>query len=346
MVFVVDRTPSVESPFANPDQRETPPSSSSASPDKRLKPTKAAVVEVSSPITHVIALSIDGLSPAALTQLGNEALPGFTRMRAEGASTLNARSDYDYTVTLPNHTSMLTGRPVRIERGGHGVTINTQTDKAVADYAGEPVASVFDVVHDAGGSTALFASKEKFSIFRTSWPDSIDRYAMVASSRVINRATRDFLRHDRTFLFIHLAAPDAVGHLEGWMSPAYLDVVDSVDDDLARLLWTLDRKGLDDSTVVLLTADHGGEGTRHSDALNPANFTVPFLAWGAQVPKGADLYALNSQLSEPGTARPGYQGPQPVRAASVANLATSLLQFGPVPGSLIDARQDFRITRS
>jgi hypothetical protein len=31
----------------------------------------------------------------------------FKRLKNEGSSTFNARADYDYTITLPNHTTMV-----------------------------------------------------------------------------------------------------------------------------------------------------------------------------------------------------------------------------------------------
>ena len=48
------------------------------------------------------------------------------RLMAEGASTLNARTVRELTLTLPNHTSIVTGRRVAAEHGGHGVFWNDE----------------------------------------------------------------------------------------------------------------------------------------------------------------------------------------------------------------------------
>jgi hypothetical protein len=57
----------------------------------------------------VVVISIDGLNPRALRALG---AAGAGIMR-DGASTLNARTDRDSTMTLPNHTGIV----VSDERG-------------------------------------------------------------------------------------------------------------------------------------------------------------------------------------------------------------------------------------
>jgi arylsulfatase A-like enzyme len=44
--------------------------------------------------------------------------------------------------------------------------------------------------------------------------------------------------------------------------PVYAAMVDSVDENLGRLLEVLDRNGASDNTVVILTSDHGGLSTR------------------------------------------------------------------------------------
>ena len=44
--------------------------------------------------------------------------------------------------------------------------------------------------------------------------------------------------------------------------PVYAGMVDSVDENLGRLLETLEQKGVGDDTVIILTSDHGGLSTR------------------------------------------------------------------------------------
>ena len=94
---------------------------------------------------------------------------------------------------MPNHTGMLTSRRVDDRLRGHGVTFNTDNGKTVHQAAGHYVASVFDVVHDRGGKTALFTAKTKFRLYQRTWNThgATDRVGVNNGRAKIDRFTVD-----------------------------------------------------------------------------------------------------------------------------------------------------------
>jgi hypothetical protein len=97
-------------------------------------------------------------------------------------------------------------------------------------------------------------------------------------------------------------------------------------------------------TAIVVITDHGGLWFDHNDTVLPPNYTIPLFVWGADVGRG-DLYKINADSrTDPGEGRPDYNATgQPIRNGDTGNLALSLLGLGPIPGSLINARQDLRV---
>ena len=296
---------------------------------------------------RVLVISVDGLRSSVLDELDASEVPTFTRLREEGAGTLDARTVVEQTETLPDHTSMVTGRRIDAARGGHGVTWNTdQPGTTVHQAAGEDVGSVFARVHRAGGTTALFTGKSKFSLFERSWPKALDRYPLDGrGARLVRKARKDLRRETRTLTFLHLAAPDLAGHAHGWASSQYADAVRTVDGWLSDVLDTVASKPvLRKHLTIVLTSDHGGSGTGHADATVREHYRVPFLTWGDGV-DAEDLYALNPTYKKPRRKRPGYGAArQPGGNGDVANLALGLLGLRAIPGSTIGTDQDLVLT--
>lgn len=312
-------------------------------------PPPTARVSADDAIDSVLAISIDGLNPDALEKLGPEGTPNLHAFMDAGASTLNARTEHELTITLPNHTGMVTGRRVDARRGGHGVTWNDdrRRPRTVQAAARGPVASVWSVVHDAGGSTALFASKTKFSLWKRSWPAGIDRTRIqLDNPRLTRSVKRDLRDADREFRFVHLSLPDNVGHERGFMSRAYLDAVRQVDGLVGQVVDAVeDDPDLAGSTAIILTSDHGGRGADHSDPADEDNYRVAFMVRGPGILPGTDLYDLNPDYRDPGDRRTNYrQSPQPVRNGDLANLALDLLDLDAVPGSQHDADLDLDVS--
>ncbi|MDD5110549.1 MAG: alkaline phosphatase family protein [Patescibacteria group bacterium] len=318
---------------------------------------------VASPSTYVIYVSVDGLRPDAVTNLGPSGAPNFYRLMNEGAYTLNARNDYDITVTLPNHVSMVTSRPIN-GTSGHNWTSNSDpaVGQTIHSNKGGYVAGVFDVAHDNGLRTAMFASKTKFSLFDVSYNavngapdatgadngrDKIDVY--VYNSNTANLTTRfisDMTALPYNYSFIHYTDADTVGHASGWnpaVGSAYSNTIKTIDGYVGQLLQLISGNStLNGNTTLVISADHGGTGTDHSNATLPEDYTIPMFVWGKNTGAAADLYALNTSSREnPGTTRPTYsQVPQPIRNSEAGNLALYLMALPPIPGSVIDASQD------
>ena len=242
----------------------------------------------------------------------------------EGAYTLNARTVREQTATMPNHTAILTGRRVDGEHGGHGYTVNVDNGTTVHPVAGHYVASVFDVVHDSGGSTALFASKIKFNVYRRTWnshggPDrvgrddghaKIDRFIIDRdNTRLVAKITAELRRSPREFTFVHLSLPDRAGHSHGFMGKEYLDAVESTDRLLGRILNAVaTRPVLRPHTLVLLTADHGG--TARATMPRASCRTTGSLSWrgGEALPRGGTSMASTPAFAILAPAAPAIAG--------------------------------------
>ena len=322
------------------------------------------------PAEYVIQISVDGMGSSYLQALlDQDALPTFKRLQQEGAYTHNARTDWDFTITLPNHTCMVTGRPVRDKAAkpnaiaGHQWTINTDPgERNLHSNRHDYVSSAFDVAHDNGLRTAMFASKSKFSLYDQSYDvrngapdttgedngrDKIDVYVKAGCEEMTDQFIEQMKADPFNYAFVHFADTDSAGHSKKWGSPEYNDALRKVDGLLGKILALIDSdERLRGKTAIIISADHGGIDYNHGFNTNPINYTIPFYVWGAGVKHTDDLYQLNtSSRVDPGTARPDYleAGNQPIRNGDGGNLALALLGLGPIPDSTINAAQDLKV---
>ncbi|MGK0359344.1 MAG: putative AlkP superfamily pyrophosphatase or phosphodiesterase [Bradymonadia bacterium] len=297
------------------------------------------LAQLAAPVDRVVMISIDGLRADAI----DAAAPTLKRLIAEGASTLDARIDPTRPFTVPNHLCMVTGRPT-LGRDGHKYTLNKFGGPSVHQNAGRYLPSVFDVVHDHGGSVLMLTAKKKLGQFGTWWgprqgaPDRVPpSHGPGKIDRVFVEDTGAFIRDDAalaagavsimqaqppTLMFLHFAAPDRAGHLAGWdSSPGthYHGAVATTDALVGLVI-----AGLAPRTLVLVTSDHGGVGRGHGDLSDPRVHTIPFIAWGAGVAPGTDLYALNPP-----------RGPKnrPIRNCMLGNTALAALRLPLIPGA-------------
>lgn len=229
---------------------------------------------------HVFILSFDQANPAGIAKAQ---MPLFKEMAGTGAHTWEA-----YTIvpslTLPSHTSMLTG--VGIQK--HQVLWN--------DYQPElgtvKIPTIFSLAKDKGVVTAMFVAKEKFRHLMI--PGSVDTFVCpkdVTAGSVAAEFAKAVGTLKPGLCFIHFGDPDVKGHEFGMNSAEKMQAFADTDAALKVIRDAVKAAGIEDSSVFILTADHGGHDIKdkqgktrgvHGDATSD-DVLIPWIAWGKGV---------------------------------------------------------------
>lgn len=307
-------------------------------------------------ITNVVMISVDGLRPNALTSAAAASRTTAMRsLRETGASTMNARLAYERSTPLPNTLSELTGRPVLKKRAGHGVKYAEDRGRTVHQTAGEYVSSVFDIVHNNGGRTALYTSQASASMLQRTWganggqdttgrDNGRNKLSVFArypgkDKKAVKRAMADLKRKPATLSYIELGGLEQVGERYRYGGPRYNAALSRLDHQVGAITRTIAKNSATAGhTMVILTG--GSRGTKASSG--KGSYTAPLVVWGPGVISGANLYDLNPDWHDPGSARRSYSS-NPIFTSVVANLALGALGMAPLPRSSVNPRSSFNV---
>jgi len=274
---------------------------------------------------HVFIISIDGGNPAVIQQ---SRMPILQRLTQEGAYSWQAQT-IKPSLTLPSHTSMLTGVVMEKHRISWNAWVPTN------GVLKQP--TVFTAAKSAGFSTAMFVGKEKFRHLLQ--PDSVDQFDYDRSNSVVvmksdnggpdvkkegnvfaktvgKRAADYIIQHKPNLCFIHLTDADTVGHEFGWGSTEQLKAFAEVDAALGVVVQAIRQAGIANRSVMLISADHGGHGKGHSQG-TPEDVKIPWIAWGEGV-------------------KPHFEITAPVNTCDTA--ATALWLLGVKPLTALDGK--------
>lgn len=257
-------------------------------------------------IEHVVVIGIDGLRPDRLLLADTPVLHGLMKT---GAYSMWMRTT-PLAVTLPSFTSMMTG----VNPRKHGIDWDRDMPTVAPFYSKTP--TIFELASNVGYVTALASGKSKFvamakpgtvthaffpkvdlAVSVAAWdkpektsPEGIAFAAVekVPDPVVIGEAVKFIESFKPNFLFVHLPSVDTVGHDKGWGSPEQLAQIAKTDAHVGEIIAALERAGIRESTVVIVSADHGGAGTSHGPD-DPRSRYIPWIVNGPAVRKGVDL---------------------------------------------------------
>jgi len=224
--------------------------------------------------SHVLIVSFDGLRPDAIAEAQ---MTNVLSVMQAGAYTFGAQTIMP-SVTLPAHSSMLVGTcPAKhIARWNEYVP---QNGFAIG-------ADLFDIAHAAGLRTVMVVGKEKLR--QVTEPVSTDYFSFVDDTDKIKDPFRieqlaiQQMKQGFGLMFVHFPNGDLAGHDHGWMSRQQLRTYGADDESFGYLLDTLKSLNLYESTLIIITSDHGGHDTTHGTDMFE-DMTIPWIVSGTGV---------------------------------------------------------------
>jgi predicted AlkP superfamily pyrophosphatase or phosphodiesterase len=227
---------------------------------------------------RVLIVSVDGLRPDCL--LRAEA-PVIRELMKTGSFTMWATTT-EAAITLPSHTSMLTGVVI----AKHGMRANNDTAAATQPIR---VPTIFQLAKEVQIPTGMAAGKSKFYIYSDPVPHAwVSKESVCKSETVADGAIEIIREHRPRLMFLHFGWVDRQGHSKGWGSDEQLAAIADVDQHLGRVLKELDRLRLRQDTTIILSADHGGSGIGHG-GLDPRSQHIPWIINGPGIRENLDL---------------------------------------------------------
>jgi predicted AlkP superfamily pyrophosphatase or phosphodiesterase len=257
---------------------------------------------------HVFIISFDGGKPAVIAE---SEMPTLKRLAAEGAVTWTAQTIFP-SKTLPSHTSMLTG----LGPAKHHVLWNNLEPARGTILA--PTAFAIAKRADPTLVTAIFAGKAKFQHFIQ--PGTLDHFDFkgpqeqmptgdaaeieksVNPAQTVAKAAATYIVEKKPNLcFIHFPDADSAGHKYGWGSPEQKEAFKVTDQALSQVVDALQKAGIAQSSVVIISADHGGHEKTHGENI-PDDMNIPWVAWGKGVKKNFAITAPVTTFDSTATA--------------------------------------------
>ncbi|MCB9644722.1 MAG: alkaline phosphatase family protein [Myxococcales bacterium] len=235
---------------------------------------------------RLFLISWDGAKASVMREMMKRGkLPAVSELLREGLGTFSARTVIP-SLTLPSHTSMLTG--LKVEH--HGVRWNSFQKRRGAIH----VPTILDLMSKDGLAAGFFVSKKKLMHL----VQKRDRYLVFRRHAhaldVLAGLLSHLQQHPLRFVFWHLRDPDRAGHWFGWgnevrspavaPSSAYRRALVRSDESLGRLVRYLRERKWWDETALILTADHGGHDRTHGTA-HPQDRHIPWILGGGALKK-------------------------------------------------------------
>lgn len=209
---------------------------------------------------HVVMIGLDGFGAYAYHKAD---MPNLKKLASEGSWSVNTRSVLPSSSAVNWASILMSSTPTQ-----HGYTEwGSQTPEipssVISQYGKYP--SIYTLIKEQQpeNKTAVIYSwggiihllEDQIIDFKLGTEGNDDK-AVEESAKII-------IKEKPTFTFIHLEEPDIVGHNLGHDSEGYYKELKNVDKRVGAIIDAVKEAGIENETIIMVVADHGGINTGH-----------------------------------------------------------------------------------
>ncbi len=237
-------------------------------------------------VKHIVLIGCDGFGAYAVP---DAKMPNLKKLMETGSWSLKARCVMPSS-SADNWASMLMGAGIT----EHGYTEwNSKVPEipsvTTTKYGIFP--SIFSVIRDqkptaktaaiySWGGIGPLIEKEAIT-FVVPGGDAGDDFCVDKTVSIIKK-------EKPLFTFIHVSEPDGVGHNIGHRTPAYYDTLQKVDARIGKIVQAVKDAGIEQETIIIVTADHGGINKGHGGK-SLDEIQIPWVINGPGIKKNHEI---------------------------------------------------------
>jgi len=220
------------------------------------------------PAKHLVFIGLDGWGGAYVSKAN---MPTVKRMMSNGAWSANALNVMP-SESWANWTSLFCGAPP--ERRSR-----------------KNFPSIFTLMENNEQTSALFY---EWTELEKLCPDSAAEKQEILSNIESARKIAAYITEEKpVFTAVVFNEPDATGHARRWGSPDYYAKLKELDGYITIIEKAVKDSGIYDSTIFVLSADHGGSMYWH-ESDSPIKRKIPFIVFGNGIKEG---YTITSPIN-------------------------------------------------